>query len=93
MTSILLDEIHEQPDVMARLLREQAMPIARLANAMRSGDIDRVLIAARGTSDNAARFAQYLFGAHRGSWLRARGAGSGAGPGAGQSLRRAWARL
>ncbi len=64
MTSILLDEIHEQPDVMARLLREQAMPIARLATAMRSADIDRVLIAARGTSDNAARYAQYLFGAH-----------------------------
>lgn len=64
MPSILLDEISEQPDVMARLLREQATPIVRLAAAMRSADIDRVLIAARGTSDNAARYAQYLFGAH-----------------------------
>lgn len=64
MTSLLLDEIHDQPNVLARLLAEQAAPIARLASAMRSGDIDRVLIAARGTSDNAARYAQYLFGAH-----------------------------
>ncbi len=64
MTSILLDEIHEQPAVMARLLLEQSAAIQRLAGGMRSGDIDRMLIAARGTSDNAARYGQYLFGAH-----------------------------
>lgn len=64
MTSLLLDEIHDQPGVLARLLREQTDSIGRLAKAMRSADIDRVLIAARGTSDNAARYAQYLLGAH-----------------------------
>lgn len=64
MTSILLDEIHEQPAVIARLLLEQTAAIQRLAGGMRSADIDRMLIAARGTSDNAARYGQYLFGAH-----------------------------
>ncbi len=64
MSSLLLDEIHQQPDVVARLLVEQAEPIARLAARMRSESIDHVLIAARGTSDNAARYAQYVLGAH-----------------------------
>jgi glucosamine--fructose-6-phosphate aminotransferase (isomerizing) len=56
-------EIHEQPGVLARLLAEEGMRIARLASEIRRRGIDHVVIAARGTSDNAARYAQYLLGA------------------------------
>ena len=62
----LYEEIHEQPAVVRRLLSEQREPIAELAKAMTSRGIDHVVIAARGTSDNAARFAQYALGARNG---------------------------
>jgi len=61
--SILESEIFEQPEVLRRLLAQEGEPIARLADSLR-GRFDYVIIAARGTSDNAARYAQYLFGAH-----------------------------
>jgi glutamine---fructose-6-phosphate transaminase (isomerizing) len=57
-------EIFEQPDVLARQLeegRETALAIAREVCAFAPRWI---AIAARGSSDNAARYAQYLFGAH-----------------------------
>ncbi len=60
--SYLSDEIHEQPEVLARLLDEQAGAAARIAAAIRARDVRYAIIAARGTSDNAARYAQYLFG-------------------------------
>ena len=56
-------EIHEQPQVLARLLDEQAGSAAQIAAAIRSRDVRYAVFAARGTSDNAARYAQYLFGA------------------------------
>jgi glucosamine--fructose-6-phosphate aminotransferase (isomerizing) len=55
-------EIGEQPDVLTRLLAEEAAGITALAAEIRRRDIDHVVIAARGTSDNAARYAQYLLG-------------------------------
>lgn len=61
--SILESEIMEQPEVMRRLLAQEGEHIAHLAGELRGG-FDYVMIAARGTSDNAARYAQYLFGAH-----------------------------
>jgi len=57
-------EINEQPEVMGRLLTEQKDNIATIARAIREFDPVYVVIAARGTSDNAARYAQYLFGAY-----------------------------
>lgn len=64
MTSSILDrEIHEQPEVLKTLLAAESGGTARIASALR-GKFDYVVIAARGTSDNAARYAQYLFGAH-----------------------------
>jgi glucosamine--fructose-6-phosphate aminotransferase (isomerizing) len=63
MTPILEQEIHEQPLVIRRLLDRETENVARLAGAIR-GRFDYALIAARGTSDNAARYAQYLWGAH-----------------------------
>lgn len=55
-------EINEQPEVIRRLLAEQQVNIARIAAAIREYDPAYVVIAARGTSDNAGRYAQYLMG-------------------------------
>jgi glucosamine--fructose-6-phosphate aminotransferase (isomerizing) len=61
--SHLSQEIHEQPHVLTRLLDEQTEIAAQIAAAIRARDVRYAVIAARGTSDNAARYAQYLFGA------------------------------
>ncbi|MCX7681552.1 MAG: SIS domain-containing protein [Anaerolineae bacterium] len=61
--SSLRDEIHEQPHVLANLLDRQAQNTARIASAIRARGAHYAVIAARGTSDNAARYLQYLFGA------------------------------
>jgi glucosamine--fructose-6-phosphate aminotransferase (isomerizing) len=60
--SHLEKEIHQQPEVLARLLDGQAGSAARIAAAIRDRDVRYAVFAARGTSDNAARYAQYLFG-------------------------------
>jgi glutamine---fructose-6-phosphate transaminase (isomerizing) len=60
----LLQEIDEQPDALARLLIERGDEVRAAAARIRAFDPEWVVIAARGTSDNAARYAQYLFGAH-----------------------------
>jgi glucosamine--fructose-6-phosphate aminotransferase (isomerizing) len=64
----LAGEIAEQPAVAERLLRERRPMIDlladRLAPRIANREIDYVVIAARGTSDHAAIYAQYLFGAH-----------------------------
>ncbi|HQR47125.1 MAG TPA: SIS domain-containing protein [Thermoanaerobaculia bacterium] len=56
-------EIAEQPEAVARFLAREGSRVARLAVPLRKAGIRFVLVAARGTSDNAARYAQYLFGA------------------------------
>jgi glutamine---fructose-6-phosphate transaminase (isomerizing) len=56
------DEILEQPGVVERLLTDQRAPMARLAARLRRRAIDSVVIAARGTSDHAAIYAQYVMG-------------------------------
>ena len=64
--SHLFNEIHEQPQVLSRLLEREDEPIQRLASAIREHAISYVVIAARGTSDNAGRYAQYILGAMNG---------------------------
>ena len=59
----LKSEIHEQPAVLARLLESQADRIREIAAALREQQIHSVLLAARGTSDNAGVYAKYLWGA------------------------------
>jgi glucosamine--fructose-6-phosphate aminotransferase (isomerizing) len=49
--------------VLESLLREEAATIRQIVAAIRQREIDYVLIAARGTSDNAGRYANYLLGA------------------------------
>ncbi|MCX6043536.1 MAG: SIS domain-containing protein [Chloroflexi bacterium] len=65
-TSHLYREIHEQPQVLRTLLDRQRQTIQALAADIRSRQIEYVVIAARGTSDNAGRYANYLFGAVNG---------------------------
>jgi glucosamine--fructose-6-phosphate aminotransferase (isomerizing) len=60
--TILAQEIDQQPDVIARLLADPA--IREAAAAMRGAR--HVMLVARGSSDNAARYAQYAFGIHAG---------------------------
>jgi glutamine---fructose-6-phosphate transaminase (isomerizing) len=61
MTTLLEQEIREQPDVAARLL-EAALPrLHDLGGLLRSRGSEQVLLVARGSSDNAARYAQYLW--------------------------------
>ncbi len=57
----LRDEIREQPAVLARLI-ERSAEIQAIADAVRDRDLEHVVIAARGTSDHAAIYAQYVFG-------------------------------
>ena len=61
MTSLLTAEIAEQPDVLARLLDTQLPRLAAWRTALRRDDIDGLVVVARGSSDNAARYAQYLW--------------------------------
>ena len=62
----LIEEIREQPAVVERLLERGRGPVARIAEALRDRGIDGLHIAARGTSDHAAIYAQYLLGARHG---------------------------
>lgn len=59
----LIDEIHEQPAVAERLLRTLPARIGPIVDAVRAQGCDHVLIAARGSSDNCAVYAQYAIGA------------------------------
>ena len=58
----LRDEILEQPEVAARFLRRAPEAVGPLVESMRAHEVDHVVIAARGTSDHAAIYAQYVLG-------------------------------
>lgn len=60
----LFQEIHQQPDVIKNLVENTQAAIKELAKQIKKRNIKRVFIAARGTSDNAGRYAKYLLGAH-----------------------------
>ena len=64
--SVLLSEINEQPDVLRRLLHEREGEVRNVAGALSGRGLPSVVIAARGSSDNAARYAQYVLGARNG---------------------------
>lgn len=57
----MLAEIHEQPEVLGRLLDEEWSNVKSAADTLRSRGFRSAMIAARGTSDNAALYAKYLF--------------------------------
>jgi glucosamine--fructose-6-phosphate aminotransferase (isomerizing) len=58
----LRHEILEQPEAIARLLERGREPVAAVAAAVRSAGVSQVVIAARGSSDHAAIYAQYVLG-------------------------------
>jgi glucosamine--fructose-6-phosphate aminotransferase (isomerizing) len=57
----MLDEIREQPAALRRALLSARGTAQRIATQVERRDIRLMMIAARGTSDNAALYAQYLF--------------------------------
>jgi len=59
----LYAEIFEQPAVLTRLLTTQRDAVLAIARDLRQRSVDYVFLAARGTSDNAGRYANYLWGA------------------------------
>jgi glucosamine--fructose-6-phosphate aminotransferase (isomerizing) len=58
----LREEIFEQPEVLKRLLDMEAENVRRVARAVRQRKVEYVFLAARGTSDHAGVYAQYLWG-------------------------------
>ncbi|MCX7840668.1 MAG: SIS domain-containing protein, partial [Anaerolineae bacterium] len=58
--SQLFTEIQEQPTALARFLDAESANIARIAARIRRAEVRYVVIAARGTSDNAATYAKYV---------------------------------
>lgn len=56
----LLDEIREQPESLERAVARNADAYTETAKLIAKSN--HILIAARGTSDNAARYAQYVWG-------------------------------
>ena len=63
MDDILGSEILEQPEILSNLIDTEFSNIKRFATEL-EGKFKYIVIAARGTSDNAARYAQYVLGAH-----------------------------
>jgi glucosamine--fructose-6-phosphate aminotransferase (isomerizing) len=62
----MYEEIREQPDVLAEILQEGWRSVHAAARNLREQGFRFVIIAARGTSDNAALYAKYLFEVHLG---------------------------
>ena len=60
----LHSEIFEQPERLASLLDKQRQTVLEIAKAIQSRNVQYAFLAARGTSDNAGRYANYLWGAH-----------------------------
>jgi glucosamine--fructose-6-phosphate aminotransferase (isomerizing) len=66
VSSHLESELHEQPAALRRLIERQRSYAEQIGDLFRSNDVQYILIASRGSSSNAARYAQYLLGrAHR----------------------------
>jgi glucosamine--fructose-6-phosphate aminotransferase (isomerizing) len=62
----LRDEILEQPQALRRQLAEPPDVLNTLAAQLRDREIETVVIAARGTSDHAAIYGQYVLGVRNG---------------------------
>ena len=56
----MLDEIFEQPTVLESTIQNEAGKLKKLGKFLRSKDIDLIVLAARGSSDNASLFGRYL---------------------------------
>jgi glutamine---fructose-6-phosphate transaminase (isomerizing) len=56
----LLAEINQQPEVIQRLLDEQAAAVRDVARTIQQRDPSAIVLVARGSSDNAAVYGRYL---------------------------------
>src|SRR3989441_1469091 len=56
----MLEQMAEQPAALARTIEQEREKIARLGSFLKGRDIDLIVLAARGSSDNAALFGRYL---------------------------------
>ncbi len=59
----LHSEIFEQPVVLENLLTSQFQTVQKIAAEIHARGVEYIFLAARGTSDNAGRYANYLWGA------------------------------
>ena len=57
---MMLEEIAQQPEALARTIAEERGKVARLGERLRARDVDLIVLVARGSSDNAALFGRYL---------------------------------
>jgi len=62
----LFSEISEQPERIQNLLTAQRRNVERIAAEVQKRNVQYAFLAARGTSDNAGRYANYLWGARNG---------------------------
>ena len=56
----MLQEIAEQPAALEKTISEERDKIERLGSSLKQREIDLIVLAARGSSDNAALFGRYL---------------------------------
>jgi glucosamine--fructose-6-phosphate aminotransferase (isomerizing) len=56
----MLEEIAQQPAALERTIAEERQKVARLGKLLKARDINLIVLAARGSSDNAALFGRYL---------------------------------
>ena len=63
--SYIEDEIFSQPEIINSLIQKEKSHILQVSEKIR-GKYKYIMIAARDTSDNAARYGQYLFQIHNG---------------------------
>ena len=63
MQEILYSEIAEQPELIQKLINSESDHIGKIGSELKN-KFKYIVIAARGTSDNAARYAQYVLGAY-----------------------------
>lgn len=61
VVSLMLQEIREQPAALERTLRGELRGIEKLKSRFAGNPPRLIVLAARGTSDNAAQFGRYLF--------------------------------
>ena len=64
--SRMLEEIRQQPDTLERTLAAEMRPIERFKQRIAKNPPRLIVLAARGTSDNAALFGRYLLEATTG---------------------------
>jgi glucosamine--fructose-6-phosphate aminotransferase (isomerizing) len=58
--SLMRQEIAEQPAVLEKIIQAESPKVEKLGKFLRKKDIDLIILAARGSSDNASLFGRYL---------------------------------